>query len=408
MSHSPADPESSSYDLVIHRAHVFDGREAHAQPHDIAIRGGTIAAVSRDPLRGRIDVDAAGGWVMPGLIDTHVHIYDVAAVSDPDSLRTFEDEALPGLLDLFLQHGVTTVKSVGDPTEAILQARDDVAAGTLRGPRLLATGCGVTARGGHPATTVFARNLWARAQFTAEIDSLQQMRDVIHRLADQNVDAIKLLSEGACACHDAPPYLWRSPAFPGAVELVRLSPQLLAAGIQTAHDRGLRVTVHTMQQDAAREAIDAGADGLEHGITVEPITDGALIEKMSERNVTYVPTLWAHDGSHPDLRANLMKVVDAGVPVALGSDTFTGLGTFGANSVAEAELMVAAGMTPGQSLKAGTSSAARHCRRSDIGTIATGKRADLIVLAADPTENIGNLRTLRMTILGGEIVVDRN
>ncbi len=413
MAHEPEVTTSTegrdpaTYDLVIRRAHVFDGHKALAGPHDVAINGGEIAAVSAEPLRGRKEVDAAEGWVMPGLIDTHLHFYDVLAVSDQESMRRFEEDELPGRLDLFLQHGVTTIKSVGDPTGGILETRAKIAAGTLRGPRLLATGCGITGRDGHPAATVFGGNPWARARFTGEVDSVRQMRDLVHHLADRKVDAIKLLSEGACACAGSPPYVWRNAAFPVAVELVRLPLDLLRAGIETGHERGLRVTVHTTQQAAAREAIEAGADGLEHGVTVEPITDDSLVELMLEHDITYTPTLWIHDATHPDTRGNVKKVADAGVRIALGSDTFSGRGLFGANTLEEAELMVAAGMTPVQSLVAATSGAARQCVRPDLGTVAPGKRADLIVLTADPTQDISNLRALGMTILNGEIVVDK-
>jgi len=394
-------------DLVIRRAHIFDGHQTYAGLHDVAINGGEIAAISAEPLKGKKEVDAAEGWVMPGLIDTHLHFYDVRAVTDPESMRMFEENELPGRLDLFLQHGITTIKSVGDPTSGILETRSRIAAGTLRGPRLLATGCGITGRDGHPAVTIFGGNPWARARFTGEVDSVQQMRGLVHYLADRKVDAIKLLSEGACACPGSPKYVWHNAAFPVAVELVRLPLDLLRAGIDTGHERGLRVTVHTTQQVAAREAIEAGADGLEHGVTVEPITDHSLIDLMLERAVTYTPTLWIHDAIHPDTRKNVKKVADAGVSIALGSDTFCGRGLFGANSLEEAELMVAAGMTPVQSLVAGTSGAARQCVRPDLGTVAPGKRADLIVLTADPTQDIANLRKLSMTILNGEIVVDK-
>ncbi len=403
--HEDRDP--ATYDLVIRRAHVFDGYKAHAGLHDVAINGGEIAAVSAKPLRGRKEVDAAEGWVMPGLIDTHIHFYDVRAVSDPESMQAFEANELPGRLDLFLQHGITTIKSVGDPTGGILETRAKIAAGTLRGPRLLATGCGITGRDGHPAATIFRSNPWARARFTGEVDSVQQMRDLVHYLADRKVDAIKLLSEGACACPGSPTYVWQYPAFPVAVEIVRLPLDFLRAGIETGHERGLRVTVHTAQQVAAREAIEAGADGLEHGVTLEPITDHSLIDLMLERDITYTPTLWINDASHPDTRGNVKRVADAAVSIALGSDTFCGPGLFGANTLEEAELMVAAGMTPVQSLAAGTSGAARQCVRPDLGTVAPGKRADLIVLTADPTQDISNLRKLSMTILNGEIVVDK-
>ncbi|KAK1179752.1 amidohydrolase family protein [Streptomyces sp. NBS 14/10] len=396
----------ATYDLVISRAHVFDGRQALAGLYDIAINGAEIASVSAEPLRGRQEVDAAEGWVMPGLIDTHIHFYDVRAVSNPDSMRAFEENELSGRLGLFLDHGITTIKSVGDPTGGILDTRAKIAAGTLRGPRLLATGCGITGRDGHPAATVFSGNPWARERFTGEVDSVQQIRDLVHHLADRKVDAVKLLSEGACAHAGGPKYLWQNPAFPGGVELERLPLDLLRAGIEAGHERGLRVTVHTTQQAAAREAIEAGADGLEHGVTVEPLTDHSLIDLMLEHGITYTPTLWIDD-AHPDARGNLKKVAEAGVHVALGSDTFSGRGLFGANTLDEAELMVAAGMTPTQVLAAGTSGASRQCVRPDLGTVAPGKRADLLVLNADPTADIGNLRDLSIVILNGGLVVDK-
>jgi len=400
-------PAVATHDLVIRRAHVFDGHQTLAGLQDVGIRGGLIATVSTERLRGVTEIDAAAGWVIPGLIDTHVHVYDVGAVKGPESMQSFEDGELPGLLDLFLQHGITTIKSVGDPTTEILKTRTMLATGALRGPRLLATGCGITGRNGHPAATVFADNPWARERFTAEVDSVPQLRDVIHRLADLGVNAIKLLTEGACAHHDAADYVWSNPAFPHAVDLLRLPRELLLAGIDAGHRRGLRVTLHTTQQDAAREAVEAGADGLEHGVTVEPITDDSLIESMLRHGVTYTPTLWANDATHPDTRGNVAKVAAAGVDVVLGSDTFTGGGLFGANTLDEAELMVAAGMTPVQALTAGTSTAARHCVRPDLGSVAPGKRADLLVLTADPTTEIGNIRRLAVTVLDGQIVVDK-
>lgn len=411
MNHEPQVPPRADargttlHDLVIHRAHVFDGLQPLAGLYDVAVDGGEIAAVSPQPLRGEREVDAAGGWLMPGLIDTHIHFYDVTAVSDDASMRAFEEDELPGRLEQFLQHGVTTIKSVGDPTDGILGTRARIASGALRGPRLLATGCGITGRDGHPAATVFSGNPWARARFTGEVDSVQQMRDLVHHLADRKVDAVKLLSEGACAHSGAQPYLWQNPAFPGGVALERLPIPLLRAGIETGHRRGLRVTVHTTQQVAAREAIEAGADGLEHGVTVEPLADDALIELMLEHGTTYTPTLWI-DHAHPHARGNLKKVAEGGVHIALGSDTFSGIGLFGANTLEEAELMVAAGMTPAQVLAAGTSGAARQCVRPDLGAVAPGRRADLILLTADPTADISNLRKLGMAVLNGEIVVD--
>jgi imidazolonepropionase-like amidohydrolase len=398
------------HDIVIRRVQVFDGHKALPGTYDIGLRGEQIAAVSETPLRARREIDGRGRWIMPGLIDTHVHFFDFRVVRDPVSLQAFVETEAPSLLDNFLQNGVTTIKSVGDPTDAILKLRAGLADGALRGPRLSVTGNGLTGPDGHPASTIFGGNPWFRARAAGEVDGAQEMRDIVHELADRKVDAIKLLSEGGCSCSGSGSgsikYLWKNPIFPIAVELVRLPTKVLRAGVEAAHERGLRVTVHTVQQDAALEAIEAGADGLEHGVTVEPITDPALARLMVERGATYASTLWIHDQVHPHTRPNTKLMADAGVRMVLGSDSFCGRGKFGENSVEEAELMAASGMTTEQVLAAATSSAAWHLERPDLGVVEPGRRADLILLAGNPIEDIGNLRRLSMTIQGGDIVVN--
>ena len=400
------EPMADQYDLVIRSVNVFDGHEARTGLHDIGVRGQEIASVSKRPLRGRLEIDGGGGWIMPGLIDTHIHFYDFRVVRDPESLQAFVDNDVPVLLDQFLQSGVTTVKSVGDPTTEILRTRDRISTGELRGPKLFTTGNGLTGRDGHPASTIFSGNPWFRARATGEVDSPKMMRDIVHHLADLGVDAIKLLSEGGCKCQGASRYIWQNPIFPDAVELVRLPKDILQAGVEAAHERGLRVTVHTVQQSAAIEAIEAGADGLEHGVTVEPITDKALIDMMVERKSTYAPTLWIHDAVHPDTRRNTKLMSDAGVAMVLGSDSFCGRGQFGQNTLEEAELMEASGLTPIDILIAGTSRAAWHLARPDLGAVAAGKQADLILLREDPTRSVSALRSLEATVLGGEVVFD--
>lgn len=402
-----SEAEPAPFDLVIRRAQVFDGHTKLAGLRNVGVRGSQIASISEQELTGQNEIDGSGCWLMPGLIDTHIHFYDFRVVRDAASLQAFAANEIPVLLRQFLESGVTAVKSVGDPTTEILETRARIAAGELQGPRLLTTGNGLTGSGGHPASTIFGGNPWFRARATGEIESPQMMREIVHHLADRKVDAIKLLSEGGCKCQGAAKYIWQNPIFPDAVELVRLPKAILRAGIEAAHERGLKVTVHTVQQDAAIEAIEAGADGLEHGVTVEPITDQALIEMMVERGATYAPTLWIHDAVHPHTRPNTKLMADAGVAIVLGSDSFCGRGQFGQNTLEEAELMEAAGMSPRDVLIAATSRAAWHITRSDLGLIAPGKRADMLLLKADPTETVSNLRSLAATILNGELVVDK-
>ena len=401
----PDDADVENLDLVIKRAHVFDGEKMLSGLKEVGVRGGEIVAVSDDPLEGELSIDAGEGFVLPGLIDTHLHLINFAVVTSPETWDTYETGELRASLDSFLQFGITTIKSVGDPTTEILDVRARLASGALRGPRLLATGSGITAVDGHPATTIFGSNPWFRARSTGEVDTRQQMRDLVHHLADRNVDAIKLLSQGGCWCPGSPQYIWRNPAFDREVPIVRLRPDLMRAGVEVAHERGLRVTVHTVDQQPAIEALEAGADALEHGVALETITDKKVIDLLLKKDATYTPTLWIHE--NPEAAANLKTVADAGVKVVLGTDSFSGRGRFGENSVEEAEKMVAAGVTTLQTLRAATSMAAVQLVRPDIGRIKPGKRADLIVLASDPLAEISHLRTLMVTIQGGRVVVDK-
>lgn len=397
----------TSYDLVIANCRVFDGRTELPGTHHVGIQGRMIAAVSDTPLEGATVVDGHGGWLMPGLIDTHMHLFDFVRITDEESMHDYLDNEVPAVLELFLQHGVTAVKSVGDPTTEILGVRAQIAAGSLRGPRLLVTGSSITGRDGHPISTVFGGNRFYSEAAVGEVDSPQSMRDLVHELADRNVDAIKLVSEGGCCRPGSPSYVWQNPVFPVEVELVRLPQDVLAAGVAAAHERGLRVTVHTVQQEAAREAVEAGADGLEHGITLDPITDEELVAMIRDRGVVYTPTLWIKGEMHPLSTPNTKLVSDAGVRIVCGTDSFAGRGKFGENTLEEAELMVGAGLSAEQVLVAATSEAAVHLDRGDIGTVAVGKTADLILLGASPLDDISNLRQLRMTVLNGDVVVDR-
>lgn len=406
-SSSPPIGEQSSFcDLVIQNVNIFDGRTVLQGRHDVGIGGHSITNISRSRLAGKTVIDGDGGWLMPGLIDTHVHLVDFSVVTDPDTLGNYMENIAPSHCAHFLEHGITTVKSVGDPATEILELRTQLAAGALRGPRLLVTGCAITGRDGHPSSTLFGGNRWYAARAVGEVDSVQMMRDLVHHLADRKVDAIKLVSEGACCDPGSPKYIWQNPVFPISVELVRLPPAILRAGIDAAHERGLRATVHSVQQDAAREAMDAGADGLEHGVSVEPITNTSLLAAIRDRGMVYTPTLWIKAAMHPSAMANARLVMDAGIRIACGSDSFPARGKLGLNSIEEIELLVAAGLTPVQALIAATSEAANHLDRRDIGVLECGKAADLILLAGNPLETIGNIRTLRLTLINGKIVFD--
>lgn len=396
------------FDFVFQNAHVFNGVKMLPRPISVGIRDGLIAGVSEQILRGRETVDARNHWLVPGLIESHIHLFDFGNATDPEKMAYYIDQELPGNLQSFLNHGFTTVKSVGDPVPELLATRTRLQAEELVGPRLLMTGVGISAPGGHPGMTVYGRNPWYRQRAAAEVDNEEDARAVVSRMVEHGVDAIKLLLQGGCRCCGEPVYTWH-----GMVPIVRMDARVFAAAIDEAHRHGLKATVHTYEQARVIQALEAGADGIEHGVVGERITDNRVIELLRQNDATYVPTLWVYPT--PEALHNLAMVRDAGVRIALGSDSFVptikfeGIesGTFGANSIVEAERMTTAGLTPTEVLQAATRQAAVHLGRDDLGSIAEGKLADLVLLKGDPTVSVQNLKNPLLVIAKGRVVVNR-
>jgi imidazolonepropionase-like amidohydrolase len=345
---------------------------------------------------------------MPGLIDCHIHLLNMWTATDEKTMAADIEHEMPKRLEDFLAAGVTTVKSVGDSEDDILRVRAMLTSGELRGPRLFATGAAFAAPGSHPATTIFGRNPWIRRRSTIESDSSSVARDAVRRLAEKKVDAIKIVHQGGCKHGE--PYFFRAEALGINVQIHRLEREVLNAIVDEAHKHGLKATVHTFDQEAATEALEAGADGLEHGIMDHELDGARAIELLLRNRASYVPTLWLltfEENAAATRYANLKRIADAGVRVVLGSDTFCGYGKFGENTIIEAERTSAAGIAPEKVLRMATKDAAEHLGTDALGTIATGKLADLLLLDADPTADITALRKVAMVVKDGAILIDK-
>jgi imidazolonepropionase-like amidohydrolase len=134
-----------------------------------------------------------------------------------------------------------------------------------------------------------------------------------------------------------------------------------------------------------------------------------VVELLLRNRASYVPTLWLirFEEKTAEVRyANLKQVADAGVRVALGSDSFCGFGKFGENTIEEAERSAQAGIGASQILRMATKDAAEHLGVDDLGVVTPGKLADLLLLDGDPTTSIGDLRKLSLVIQNGAVVVD--
>jgi imidazolonepropionase-like amidohydrolase len=395
-------------DLSINNVRLFDGSAMREGLFSVGIAGDKITSVGSSTVPANREINAAGKFLMPGLIDCHIHLLNMWTATDEKTMAADIEHELPKRLEDFLAVGVTTVKSVGDSEDDILRVRSMLESGELRGPRLFATGAAFAAPGSHPATTIFGRNPWIRHRSTIESDSAPVARDAVRRLAEKKVNAIKIVHQGGCKHGE--PYFFRSDALGINVQIHRLEREVLEAIVDEAHKHGLKVTVHTFDQEAAIEALEAGADGLEHGIMDHELNGARVIELLLQNRASYVPTLWllTFEETAAAVRyANLKRIADAGVRVALGSDTFCGYGKFGENTIVETERTSAAGIAPEKVLKMATKDAAEHLGTDALGTIATGKLADLLLLDGDPRADITALRKVVMVVKDGTILIDK-
>jgi imidazolonepropionase-like amidohydrolase len=399
--------DGNACELVINNARIFDGSVVLQGSHNVGIAGDRIRSVSSSQIAGNRQIDARGRFLMPGLIDCHVHLLNMWTAKDEATMAADIETELPKRLNDFLAAGVTTVKSVGDSEDDILRVRARLTSGELVGPRLLATGAVFAAPGSHPATTVFGQNSWLRYRTTVETDSPEAAREAVRRLAGKKVDAVKIVHQGGCK-HGSP-YFFKLESLGLNVQILKLEKAVLGAIIDETHRHGLKVTVHTVDADAAIEALEAGADGLEHGVIEHRMKDDQVVELLLRNRASYVPTLCLIklEEKTAEIRyANLKQVADAGVRVALGTDSFCGLGKFGENAIEEAERSAEAGIGASHILRMATKDAAEHLGVDDLGVVAPGKLADLLLLDGDPTASIGALRNLSLVIQNGAIVVD--
>jgi imidazolonepropionase-like amidohydrolase len=181
--------------LVINNARIFDGANLLDGLHSVGIVKDRISFVGTSAAPARKEIDAAGRFLMPGLIDCHLHLLNMWTALDEASMVADINGELNTRLRALLGAGVTTVKSVGDSEDDILRVRDMLATGGVVGPTLYATGAAFAAPGSHPATTVYGKNPWIRNRATFETDSPQQAREEVRRKAERKVDAIKIVHQ---------------------------------------------------------------------------------------------------------------------------------------------------------------------------------------------------------------------
>ena len=365
--------------------------------HDSGIRieGDRILTVGRrpdfgHPPSGEPVVDASGAFVLPGLIDMHLHISASWFEGDPvkvlnapvqkATIRAVRTAAVS------LAKGVTTARDLGGASDVPLHIRDAIANREIPGPRLFVCGCPVSVTGGH-------------ASFMQEADGADGFRAAARRQLKVGVDFIKVM-----ASHEP----WSMPG----IEQVRIeaTSEEMTAAFDEAHQWGKLAGCHATGTAAITRALRAGVDLLEHG---HYLTD-ELASEMAARGVVFTPTLSTYDVeimnprvSHLEPwavayqplveghKAGFRAALKAGVTMTVGTDTF---GIY----AEEVALMRMMGMSAHDSLRACTINAARALRmEADIGTIESGKIADLVILRTDPLADPWALDDVTLVVKDG-------
>lgn len=391
---------------------VFDGSGADAIPADVAIEDGRIAAVGSG-LQGDETVDVRGMLVAPGLIDCHVHSIfdgmDLAKVQNrPFSMEFFEATRT---LRTILDSGVTTVRDAGG---ADLGVKTAVASGLVEGPRMTISISVLSQTGGHvDGWNVHGDDLRLMVPHPGRpscvVDGVEAMRKRVRELIRAGADTIKVCaSGGVMSTRDDP----RHPQF---------SYDELAVCVEEAAAAGRSVMAHAHGAAGIKQALRAGVRSIEHGVYL----DDECVELFLERDAWLVPTLMAPASLvaaidagmvvTPDIEAKARSIAAthldavrrahaAGVRIAMGTDS----GVFAhGDSPQELAWLMRAGLSPQEALVAATSSAAALLELPDVGRVAEGYAADLVVLDGEGWDLDRFGERLRQVIQGGALRTDR-
>lgn len=378
----------------------------------VIVRAGKIVQVGRDlPVPAGAEViDLGDRTLMPGLIDAHTHIvlhggdYDAQVLRETPEFRALLAAASAKAT---LEAGITTIRDVGNEGAgfADIALRDAIDKGILPGPRILAAIMPVSPTGAY--RLVGYSPYLATPPIAYAGDGPAEVRRQVRRLIEQGADLIKLYLES---------YEKRQLRTDLLTGAMNYAPDELAAAVEEAHRAGLKVAAHIYSDEAARMAVTAGVDSVEHGLYIKEET----FRQMAQKGIYYVPTLLVYQmwrdgklfgGITPENKVKLTNTVReheatfkralaTPVKIVFGTDTFELPGS----NAQELELMVRNGMPPIDALRAATSASATLLGLQEIiGTLEAGKQADLIAVNGDPVADISTVQRVSFVMKGGTI-----
>ena len=374
----------------------------------ILVEGERIAAIGKSGSvkipDGAEQIDAGGAWLIPGLMNMHIHLGLVLPGNMKAELSDESEAALALRMAMnardSLQAGVTTIRLTGDRGHADLDLMRAINKGQADGPRIYSAGEELTITAGHGS------KLPGKTNYDGPDELVKAARTQISAGAKW----LKILISGGIATDG------------GGLAEALMTPEEIRAVIDAGHRFGVKVTAHSGSPAATSIAVDAGLDCVEHGYFL----DRPTLKKMKEHSTWLVPTIvvtapatqpfFEKIGSPPWYleRRNsagkshwraLEMAIEEGVNIALGTDQLPHEPNDGTTATArEAQYYVEAGMTPLQALRSATIETARLLEAEDeIGTLEAGKYADIVAVDRDPTQDIKALRNILLVMKGGKV-----
>jgi imidazolonepropionase-like amidohydrolase len=390
-----------------------EGRSGQAIVIDGDVVKRVVPASSLGDTSKQQVVDLSAYTVLPGLVDTHVHIESDAETDFAIFDRSIAKRALEAANNVrrALDQGVTTMRVLGTHNFIDVAMRDAVNEGLVDGPRLQAAGYLISMTGGHgmelechscdlpvPTSQIFG----------GVADGDVEMRKLVRYSIRQGVDCIKVSATGGALSQGS------------TVGAQQFNEEEMRAAVEEATKAGLRVAAHGHGTAGIKAALRAGVSSIEHG----SFLDDEAISIMLERGISMCPTLYNLNVDlfrsagrlrlRPFVRFRTTQVVDslnksfrkalaAGIKIVAGSDSTYIAGRFGLAT--ELEWFVKLGMSPGHALRTATSDAAAAIGwEGRVGVIAPGAFADVIAVSGDPTSDIAALHDVRFVMKGGQVI----
>jgi imidazolonepropionase-like amidohydrolase len=384
-------------------------------PTTIIIRGGKIqdlqdGYVTAPP--GAKVIDLKGRFVMPGLVDMHVHLWGIGGDPMRDRLSALNRDDADDMMyavsnaRVTLDAGFTTVRDLGGNARGMRALREGVERGNIPGPTIVNAGNAISVSGGHADGSNGVAEVFADALHQHQIntcDGPDDCRRAVRQQVALGAQVIKYMSTGGVLSNVS-----------GGLGRAMTDEEMKAI-IDTAHGLGRKVATHSHAAAGTKAAIAAGVDTVDHG----SFLDDEAIRAFKANGTWLVPTMMAPVAAVEQARAGMLppavlpkaeeaaaaafashqRAIAAGVKIAFGTDT--GVSRHGDNA-REFALMVKAGMTPSAALKAATSDAAEALGRSaTIGMIAPGKDADIIALTDNPLQDVTRMEKVDFVMRHG-------